>query len=181
MPKGFRKDGSKLGFQKGQKQTDEHRKKIAEARRGKKRAPFSEEWKEKMSKSHIGNKSRLGMKNSPEMNKKIGEASKGHKLSMNTRLKLSEQRKGEGNPSWQGGITPVNKKLRRTIENKIWREKVFERDDWTCQRCGIRGGKLHAHHINPFSIFPELRFNIDNGMTLCCECHKDVHRKKNVA
>jgi hypothetical protein len=181
MPKGFRKDGTKLGFQKGQKQTDEHRRKIAEALRGKKRKPFSDEWRKKMSEAHVGNKSRSGMKNSEEMNRKISEAGKGHRLSMEVRLRLSEMRKGDGNPSWRGGVTPLNKKLRKAIENRIWREGVFDRDNWTCQICGIRGGRLHAHHIKPFSKFPELRLDVDNGITLCCECHKDIHRKKNAA
>lgn len=181
MPKGFRKDGTKLGFQKGQKKSDEHRKRIAESHRGKKRKPFSREWRDKMSKAHMGNKSRTGMKNSTEMNDKIAKASRGRKMPIESRLRLSEQRKGEGNPSWQGGITPISKKIRKSIENKIWRKLVFERDNWTCQICGIRGGRLHSHHIKEFSEFPELRFDINNGITLCYECHKNIHRKNNLA
>lgn len=80
---------------------------------------------------------------------------------------------GEKSPKWQGGITPLNAKIRRSIEYRLWRESVFARDNWTCQECRKRDGrKLNAHHIHPFAQFPELRFAIDNGITLCQKCHK---------
>jgi hypothetical protein len=78
---------------------------------------------------------------------------------------------------WRGGITPINFKLRHSVEYKIWRTAVFERDNYTCIWCGARNGSgrrvvLHADHIKPFAFFPELRFAIDNGRTLCVDCHK---------
>jgi len=59
-----------------------------------------------------------------------------------------------------------------SAEDREWRESVFKRDKWTCQNCGVRGGKLQAHHIKPYKEFPELRHDISNGLTLCVECHK---------
>lgn len=70
------------------------------------------------------------------------------------------------------------KKIRNSIEYKEWREAVFNRDNYTCQNCGKKGGKLNAHHIKPFKDYPGLRLDTDNGITLCINCHKAVHRGK---
>ena len=84
---------------------------------------------------------------------------------------LSEKKKGAGNYFWKGGINGENDTLRHRREYKEWRTSVYERDDYTCQCCGTRGGKLNAHHINQFSDYPELRYNVNNGITLCVKCH----------
>jgi hypothetical protein len=97
----------------------------------------------------------------------------GHKHSAETRRKMRESsRKGEESPFWKGGITPENKKVRHSLEYRLWRTAVFERDNYTCVWCRVRGGKLNADHIKRFSQYPELRFAIDNGRTLCEPCHK---------
>ncbi len=77
------------------------------------------------------------------------------------------------------GKTSMNKIIRMSKKYKEWRKLVFERDDYTCQDCGIRNqegiGKtieLHPHHIKPFAFFPDLRFELNNGITLCRDCHK---------
>ena len=70
------------------------------------------------------------------------------------------------------GITAENEKVRKSTPYKQWRTAVFERDDYTCQFCNERGGELHADHIKPFALFPELRLDIDNGRTLCADCHR---------
>lgn len=81
---------------------------------------------------------------------------------------------GDKNPSWRGGVTSENKKVRGSIEYALWRTAVFMRDNHTCQKCNHRGGNMHADHIKPFSLYPELRFAIDNGRTLCVECHRQT-------
>ena len=63
------------------------------------------------------------------------------------------------------------------IEYRLWREAVFARDNFICQKCSKRGGNLEAHHIKSFKNFPELRFAIDNGLTLCVLCHNQTKKK----
>jgi len=110
----------------------------------------------------------------------------GSKLSEETRKKISQANKGrfvkENHPNWKGGLTPINKIIRRSLEFKLWREAVFKRDNYTCRFCGERGGVLHPDHIKPFADYPELRFSIDNGRTLCRNCHMKtdtwgIHKK----
>jgi hypothetical protein len=72
----------------------------------------------------------------------------------------------------------MTKDERYTPEYRQWIKKVFERDDYTCQHCGIKGGNLNAHHILPFYKYKEKRVDINNGITLCEKCHKEIHRGK---
>lgn len=78
----------------------------------------------------------------------------------------------EKNPNWGGGRTPESKALRQTHQYRNWRRAVYERDNYTCRRCHRRGVRLEPHHIKRFADYPELRFDVDNGVTLCYECHK---------
>lgn len=57
-------------------------------------------------------------------------------------------------------------------EYRNWRKSVFERDSYTCVTCNTKGVFLNADHIKPYALFPALRYEIDNGRTLCVECHK---------
>lgn len=79
---------------------------------------------------------------------------------------------GERHPRWRGDAVQEEKRLRQSFEYRVWRRSVFERDDYTCQHCFKRGLTIHADHIKPFSLFPELRFDIGNGRTLCLDCHR---------
>lgn len=94
--------------------------------------------------------------------------------------KITKHKKGEDCNFWKGGITPINNKIRASFEYRLWRKSVFERDKYTCVFCKQVGGYLEADHIKPFSVFPELRFAIDNGRTLCRSCHKktDTYGRK---
>ena len=148
---------SKIGKSSGRKHynlSDEHKKKIGLANKGKK---MSTEQKEKL--RYI----RLGSKSSNE-----------------TRIKQSISMKktirNGGHICWKGGVSKENNLIRTGIETKLWREAVFKRDNWTCRKCENYGGKLNAHHIYNFSEYKELRFAIDNGITLCKICHDKFHK-----
>ena len=172
---------------KGHKHTEATRKKISEIRKGKYQlgTGFRKGHKSGMTNKH----------HSEETKKKISKARMGRKLSKEHIKKLSNARKGkvpwnkgkpylqirgEKNHLWKGGITPENVKIRMSIEMRLWREAVFARDNWTCQKCKIKSGVgetvyLHSHHIQNFAQYPELRFAIDNGITFCKKCHKEFH------
>lgn len=82
--------------------------------------------------------------------------------------------RGENCHLWKGGITKKGQAIRSSLEYKNWRNSVFERDDYTCKWCSIRGGDLEAHHVKPFNKYPELIFDINNGITLCKKCHMET-------
>ena len=93
--------------------------------------------------------------------------------------KLGISRKGglakEKHWNWKGGITPKNTFERNLPEYKEWRMKVYWRDRWACQQCGKVGQQLHAHHILSWTQYPTRRFDINNGITLCRDCHMKLH------
>jgi 5-methylcytosine-specific restriction endonuclease McrA len=89
-------------------------------------------------------------------------------------------KRGKNNPNWKNGIDPINKRIRASDEYKIWRLSVFERDRFICQDCGVCGVFLHAHHKKPFATNPKLRFDINNGETLCKKCHARKPKGKEI-
>jgi len=160
------------GVYQHRKWTEEEKKKRSFAYKGRK---LSKETKKK-----IGLKSAIVMKKKwqdPIYRKMMSEKHKGKKLPFAQRKKMSESHTGKKHWNWKGGITPVNNTIRKSIESRLWRESVFARDNWTCQKCRKRGIYLTPHHIQNFAQYPELRFVIDNGITLCKECHKLFHKR----
>lgn len=98
-------------------------------------------------------------------------------------LRMSLDRSGQKNWQWAGGVSRAHRYAYSTAEYRIWRKAVFERDDYICQICFIRGGQLEADHIKCFAHHPDLRVEISNGRTLCKNCHKKtpnfgMHKKE---
>lgn len=142
---------------KDKKQSQATKDKRSQSLKGKKRPPFSEKWK-----------------------KNIGLASKNRKCKEETRKKLSEMHKGNKTNFWKGGIDRQVYRHYNNLNYRLWREKVFERDDYTCQTCKAKSGNgkailLHPHHIKSYTHYPKLRYKISNGTTLCKNCHNNLH------
>lgn len=104
-------------------------------------------------------------------------AQQGKKMSIEARRRISESKKGEKSPLWKGGVSGNNLLEREGVEFRLWREAIFTRDAWCCQKCGRKGVTLHPHHIESFASCLELRFAVDNGITLCRECHQEFHKR----
>ena len=90
---------------------------------------------------------------------------------------VSEYCTGENSHSWKGGKVKQNV-LRTTRDYKKWRKSVFERDHFTCAMCSAIGGSLEAHHILPRRYYPNLWKKVDNGITLCIDCHHSIKGKE---
>lgn len=111
---------------------------------------------------------------------------KGHKPSPETRAKMSKNRKGKGglkgkdNPRWKGIKYKRYIHTTWTKKYKEWRKAVFERDNYTCQKCGKIGGYIQAHHIKSWAKYKDKRYLIENGVCLCVKCHKNIHSSKKI-
>ena len=133
--------------------------------------PKSDETRRKMAAWRLGRPrpDLLGKPRSPETKARIANGNRGKHLSIETRLKLSESKRGPRHPKWKGGITPVHKALRNGLAS--WAKMVKERDGYRCVLCGATEN-LHADHIKPVALYPELIRDLANGRTLCFPCHK---------
>lgn len=139
----------------------------------------------------------IGSKRTEEHKKAISDWNKKRWSNIENKIDLAEKLKGDKSHFWKGGIYPENKTIRTNFRYKNWKNDVFKRDNWTCQKCGKHGGSLHAHHIKEFNlILSEIReiangqnivdlafkcadlWDINNGITLCKECHYKGHGRK---
>jgi len=171
--------------------SSETRAKIAASKKGtpawNKGIPMTDEQRARVSLAHMNpslevrqhlSLAHLGYHHTEEAKAKISAAGIGHAATgpeyqtAETRAKMSAAHRGFLNANWQGGITPETQRIRNSPEYAIWRTAIFERDHYTCQECGdSTGGNLEAHHIHEFAKYPDERFVVDNGKTLCVKCH----------
>lgn len=140
----------------------------------KKGQPKSENWKNKVLGRVPWNKGLKGF--GVEWNTGVAKSNETKEKIRRAKLGKPGMKK-EKNPNWKGGITRQNNQERTTSEYRLWVRAIFERDHFTCQKYGTKGGELVAHHINNFSQFPELRVAIDNGITLSKKAHTEFHKK----
>ena len=159
---------------KGIPRTEEVKKKIGDKNRGRHLSIFTrQKMSERNNVKHLSPNTEFkkGMIAPMKGKKHTNEAKKKNSLAH-----IGKQ-KGGKHYNWKGEITPENIKIRNSIEYKLFVNSVFARDGYICQKIGTKGGKLHAHHILNFSEYPELRFAIDNGVTLSDKAHKEFHKK----
>jgi len=190
MPVGVYKHHPNQGFQKGYTPwhagtkglricSEETKEKLSKSNKGKLhfgqvRKPCSEETKKKISNAV------RGFKHTEEAKRKISKIKMGVKQTEEHKRKISEALKGkycgEKNHRWNPNREEVRYDRRNDPEYKQWRKQVWIRDNWKCkinnQDCK---GKIKAHHILPWRDFPELRYNINNGITLC-QAHHPLKR-----
>ena len=115
----------------GTKLPEEIKLKISKSHTGKKRNSFSKEWLEKMSMAHLGKKNHFyGKTHSEETRKKLSDQRFGV---------AHPERRGENCHLWRGGVSSKNLMIRQSLEYRVWRKSVFERDKYKCQECGIVG------------------------------------------
>ena len=156
-------------FNTGRELTDEHKEKLRVANTGYKNPMFG------ICGENAPCYGRCGELH-PMFGKHHSEESR-HKTSESMRGLMA----GEKHPNWKGGITEWQETLRHTQAYKNWRHAVFERDDFTCQMCfDNTGGNLQAHHIEPIRDHKNdlLLLDINNGITLCKECHASVNKRE---
>jgi len=148
----------------------------------------TDDWKEAARKRMLGEKNHFyGKKHTPESIERIREDNL-----KNPRKYWKGKRRvdmlKEKHWWWKGGITPLRISIRECFQYRQWRSDIFTRDDFTCQICGKRGGKINADHIKSFSLILaenyirtiedaldcEELWNINNGRTLCEDCHHNT-------
>lgn len=88
----------------------------------------------------------------------------------------ANQRTGKLSPQWKGGVTQSNERAQLGDALRQWRLAVFRRDNYRCRKCGATAD-LHAHHVLSFADHPSLRLAVDNGLTVCIDCHGAIHGK----
>jgi len=160
----------------GKKLSDHHRKQLSLAKKGKRRHPLSEATKKKISLFHLGNKYRLG-----------------HKPTIETRIKMSQSAKlrdrgyqsRESHWAWIKDRSKLKRfnntsKDRRSYAYTEWRKRVWLRDNFKCKIGYNCNGRIEVHHILSYTNYPELRYEINNGITLCHAHHprKRVEEEK---
>jgi len=148
--------------------TEDHKRKLRENSSrywlGKKRYP---ETIEKLRIAAMG-KIRHSDPHSEETKKKISQTK------INSLLTL----RGERHPFYKDGQSRNRKREYKTFKFNKWRRSVYERDNFICQMCGQKGKELNCHHIKSFTNFSKIRFDISNGITLCKDCHMNLHGLK---
>lgn len=155
--------------------TSEYRKKMSKLFQG---HSVSDETRKKISESVKTNPTRYWQgKSRPDISAMMKKRMKGYKPSPETVEKTRKRFTGATNPRWKGGITPEDRKERLKFRH-IMQQKIFARDNYTCQICDAYGSPIQVDHIKGWAKHPELRFEESNCRTVCMACHYYVTFKR---
>jgi len=124
------------------------------------------------------------LKNNPFRGKKHSEETKKN-------FKFRRRLFGKDHPRWRGGITELRKSIKQCFKYRQWRSDIFTRDGWRCVNCGEKIRAIEADHIKELAkilkeygiktieqaIECEELWDINNGRTLCRECHEKRHKR----
>ena len=176
-----------MAFAKGYKPWNKGKTGIKTSNKGYK---HSEATRIQMSKTRIERgilpPNRKGIPHTIDHKRKIGEANKKAYSSLILRQQISDRQKGSKAYWWKGGITALRNQIRQCFKYRLWRSDVFHKNDFTCQICSKRGGRLSADHYpksfsailddNKIKSLEEAEnceefWDINNGRTLCYPCH----------
>ncbi len=83
---------------------------------------------------------------------------------------------GANNPGWKGGVDDTARQIRCSHEYVRWKLSVWRRDEKSCQKCHQAKNRMVAHHMMGFAEYPDGRFDVDNGVTFCRDCHLEYHK-----
>ena len=112
------------------------------------------------------------------LGKAISLAKTGMKYTRHVETFAKPNARGERHYNWKGGISKQRHLEMAKWKYRVWRDTIFLRDNYTCQVCDQYGGTLHVDHIKSWSKYPELRYELDNGRTLCVSCHYYITYKR---
>ena len=132
--------------------------------------PFSDKKiKEKIKKTNIQKYGTEKASSNPIISNKISKSMISYWMNNEDKKKI-----GERSPHWKGGVE-YSRVERATHEYQEWRKSVFIRDKFVCQKCKEHTNNLNAHHISNWKSDINHRYDINNGITLCKDCHKKFH------
>lgn len=120
-------------------------------------------------------KARIGKHHSSETKAKISKAHKGKKHSLERRIQNSCRKRNIKIEDFDGFLYDNGDPKRYQYHRDKYSLIVFQMADFTCDLCKGRGGLLHGHHLNNWKQYKEQRYNIDNIVCLCYECHRKFH------
>jgi len=145
---------------------------------GFKNASSSEIVREKVAATNIQRYGGIAPTASDEVKQKVAETCI-KKYGVKSILSILDK-SGSNNPNWNGGVS-YNYEGRLSKECINWKKLVYKRDCYTCQCCGAKNEKgkritLNAHHIFNWNDYENLRYDVNNGITFCDECHRKFHK-----